>query len=116
MDWFYDHIDDNQLKIFEALNSLFLSFPEIEYKIRYRIPFYSYYSWFCYINPIKKGGIELCFLRGKQLSQYGSALQSKDRITVAGLHIESSKSIPIDLVMECFTEAMYLDQKIKAAK
>nr|MCU0388003.1 DUF1801 domain-containing protein [Chitinophagaceae bacterium] len=41
--------------------------PQAEERFSFRLPFYHYYGMFCYINRLKKGGIELAFCRGKDL-------------------------------------------------
>ncbi|MBC7891739.1 MAG: DUF1801 domain-containing protein [Sphingobacteriaceae bacterium] len=38
--------------------------PGMREKIRYNIPFFDCPTWFCYLNPLKKGGVEVGFLRG----------------------------------------------------
>ena len=109
-DAFRERLDSNQLQIVEYLHDCFLNFPEITSKIRYRIPFYDYKSWICYINPLKKGGVELCFIKGQELSAYPEYLHSKGRKMIAGIEIKTIEKAAEERVMECFTEALFLDE------
>lgn len=95
------------------LHDLFISFPAIESKIRYRIPFYYQYSWICYLNPQKKGGVELVFLRGKDMSNAQGILDFKGRKQVSGLMIKSHKDIDLKLVSELFAEALIIDESYR---
>jgi len=113
-----DFIDDkqsNQKEILEFLNEWLLSYPEIENKIRYKIPFYFRQSWICYLNPIKEDGIEVVFLRGNELSNDQNLLDFKNRKQVAGLSIYDVKAIPTELLGEVLEEALLLDETIPYA-
>lgn len=108
---FLSRLSDNQLKIFEYFHSRFLDFPGVSTKIRYKIPFYDYHSWLAYLNPLKSGGMELCFVHGKELSSHGVLLQSRDRKQIAGLIIDDLGKVPIDAIMDTFAEAIVLDEE-----
>jgi len=45
--------NSNQQAIFQFLHDILITYPMIETKIRYKVPFYFCKSWVCYINPIK---------------------------------------------------------------
>jgi len=108
---FLSRLSENQLTIYEFLHSSFMDFPGVSTKIRYKIPFYDYHSWLAYINPVKSGGLELCFVRGKELSSHGTMLHSRDRKQIAGLIIDDLNKAPIDDIMDAFAEAIVLDDK-----
>ena len=93
------------------LHDFFMSFPGIESKVRYKIPFYYAKSWICYLNPQKKGGVELVFLRGCEMSNAQGMLLSKGRKQVMGLLIENSRAIDLELISELFAEAMIIDDE-----
>ena len=59
VDLFIDDLeDDNIRELIIAINDLILSVhPAIHSKLRFKIPFYYLHSWFCYLNPLKKGGV-----------------------------------------------------------
>lgn len=103
-------VSDNQMEIILRLHRLFTDIPGIECKKRFKIPFYYRHSWVAYLNPIKKDGIELCFLKGLEMSNHDGRLQSKDRKMVAGISIYSFEEIDEDSVLDHFHEALILDE------
>lgn len=108
-----DFIDDkqnNQRAILEFLHEHMMSFPEIEDKIRFKIPFYYRKTWICYLNPVKNDGIELAFVRAKELSNENGLLDFKDRVQVAGVTYYDVKEIQLDLLDETIHEAILLDE------
>lgn len=110
-DFIYD-LEGEQRAIFEYLDELISGFPEIEAKIRYRVPFYFRKSWICYLNPKKDNGVELCFLRANELADAGGILNFKDRTQVAGIEITSLKEIPEEGIREILMEAILLDETV----
>jgi len=110
---YIDELEGEQKLIASALHDLMMTFPEITHKIRYKIPFYYRKSWICYINPIKKDGIEFCFLRADELSNESGILDFKDRNQVAGVSLFSCKEIPLAAIVEVINEALVLDESVK---
>lgn len=80
-------------------------------KMRFKIPFYDARSWICYLNPIKKGKVELVFIRGNELSNVQGLLQSKGRKQVSGIELEHLKDLPLQQISEILHEAILLDSK-----
>ena len=99
--------------ILEHLHNLITSYPEITYKIRYRVPFYYQKSWICYLNPKKNEGVELAFIRANELSNENGLLDFKDRTQVAGVTFYNIKEINDEAVLEVLEEAFLLDQTVK---
>jgi len=91
---------------------LLISFPDIEPKLKYKIPFYYRKSWICYLNPIKKKGIELCFTRGNELSNTQGLLAARDRKQIRGVIFETVESIPEESLLELLQEAFLLDETV----
>jgi uncharacterized protein YbaR (Trm112 family) len=79
-------------------------------KMRFKIPFYYGKSWICYINPTKKGKIELAFVRGNELSNFQGILDNKGRKQVYSIEFETVSEIPKQLVEEIIQEAILLDE------
>jgi len=115
-DYFLDTLSENQRNIISFLHQEFLNQPGVVYKMRFKVPFYDYGTWICYLNPKKKDRVELCFLRGKELSNASGLLEDYGRKIVAGIMIEDYNAIPLDGIMECFFEAMDLAVKKKSSK
>jgi len=103
-------VSDNQMEIILRLDRLFSDIPGIECKKRFKIPFYYRHSWVAYLNPIKKDGVELCFLKGLEMSNHDGRLQTKDRKMVAGISIYSPSEIDKDSILDHFQEALILDE------
>jgi len=103
--------EDSQREVMLYLHQLFLDMNLVA-KIRYRVPFYYGKSWVCYLNPLKKEGIELAFIRGNELSNEQGILDPKDRKQVAGIELYSIDDIPHDALHEVLQEAILLDETI----
>ena len=109
---FIDRYEGKQQEVLQYLHNLLVSFPDIEPKIRYKIPFYFRKSWICYLNPIKKKGIELCFTRGNELSNAQGLLEARDRKQIRGVIFETVEAIPEEILIEVLQEAFLLDETI----
>lgn len=113
-DFIFQH-EGNQKQILNYFHNLLTSFPEVTAKIRYKIPFYYRKSWVCYINPIKNEGVEICFIRGKELSNSQGLLQTNGRKQVYGIPFYSLKEIHEETLLEIIQEAFILDETIPYA-
>lgn len=100
----------NQKEILLYFHDLFTNELNFTSKIRYKIPFYDYRSWICYMNPIKGGKIELAFIYGNELSNKQGLLQKKKRKQIAGIEFENLEDIPLEVVHEIIQEAILLDE------
>ena len=110
-----DQNEDNQ-QIMQYFHDLLTSFPEVTAKIRYKVPFYYLKSWFLYLNPQKKGGVEICFIYGQKLSNEHGLLEKKDRKQVAGITFKKISEIPENIIFEIIQEAFLIDDLIKKQK
>lgn len=115
---FIDRLDDQQRSSFEVLHSLFIDYPGVQYTMRYSIPFYDYISWMCYINPLRKhpGQLELCFIQGNRLVEYGCKLESKGRKQIAGIRVGRLDDALLDDILNTFAEAMVLNETMASRK
>ncbi len=104
-----------QKRLLRVLHDLIMNQYVLQSKIRYRIPFYYNKSWICYLNPIKKDGVELCFLRANELSNEGGALNFKDRKQVAGISYFNLEDIDETALNPIIQEALILDETVKYA-
>ena len=91
--------EDNKI-IMQYFYDLLTSFPEVSTKIRYKIPFYFRKSWILYLNPQKKGGVEVCFIHGQQLSNEHGLLEAKNRKQIAGITFKKISEIPEKIIFE----------------
>ena len=110
------NISENQFEIISRLNDLFIDIPGIELQKRFKIPFYYRHSWVAYLNPIKKDGIELCFIYGNEMSNHDGALQAKDRKQISGISFFNRNQIKADSVLDHFHEAIIIDEEKAVSK
>lgn len=104
-----------QSEVLQYLHDMLMSFPEMESKIRYRVPFFFRRSWICYLNPKKDEKVELCFLRANEMSNEQGLLDFKDRTQVAGVTYGSVKEIDEAVLWQVVQEAILLDETVKYA-
>ena len=103
--------DGEQQRILLVLHEIITSLPQVTDKIRYKIPFYDRKSWVCYLNPLKEGGVELCFLHGNELSNEQGLLDFKGRKQVAGISYFAVSDIREEPLLEILQEALLLDEE-----
>ena len=115
VEYFIESKEGMQREILTFLHSFICTYPNVVDKIRYKIPFYYRKSWICYLNPIKKNGIELAFTRGNELSNEQGILQTKGRKQISGFEIYDVKEIDEELLHEIFQEAFILDESVPYA-
>jgi len=109
---FIDSRHDAQKELFVLLDQWLCSFPGVQAKIRYNIPFYYGKSWIWYLNPIKTDAVELCFLRGNELNDTSGLLDFRGRKQIRGIilhQMDQLEELPIQPLME---QAYDLDQRI----
>lgn len=107
-DFIYNQTGETR-EVLLYLDELLMGYGLIN-KIRYRVPFYYQKSWICYLNPLKKTGVEMAFIRGNELSNTQGLLDFNNRKQVAGISIVSLKDIPEQALRELITEALTLDE------
>lgn len=89
--------------------------PDITEKMRYSVPFFDYFGWMCYLNPIDKPkqskGIDICFLRGMELQDEFQILEGRNRKQVKSVVVSSVEDFNECEVafLSLFQEAMQLN-------
>jgi hypothetical protein len=102
-----------QQQLLQVLHDFLLSYPEVEAKIRFKIPFYYRHSWVCYINPVGSEQVELAFIHGKELSNEQGLLVDRGRKMVSGVLFAQPSEIPWSTLEEVLMEAFFLDEEKK---
>ncbi len=117
---FIDHSEGKQRDLYLFLHHFFTVKIGMSCKLRFKIPFYDHKSWVCYVNPIKKKGVELVFLQGKKLSNVQGVLDARGRKQVAGIYLNEISEIDESILYEIVQEALLIDealfQKLKHSK
>jgi hypothetical protein len=103
------HENTHQQHLIYHLHHLIMTFSGVSTKLRFRIPFYDGRKWICYINPIKKNGVEVCFIKGFQLKPRPE-LVARKRTMVKGISVYEINEEILFLIAEVFEEALALDK------
>ena len=108
----YDYIyarDENVKEIMLQLHEHFIGIG-LQPKIRFGLPMYYQRTWLCYLNPKKTGGVELVFMRGRELSNAHGLLEARGRTQVTGVILRDPDKIPMAAIKESLEEALVLDE------
>ena len=108
---FLDRLDNEFSKqIILELHKVLLSLhPAIEFNIKYGIPFYKKCKNICYLHPLKKGGIELCFVYGNQITDVHGILDNQGRKQIAGVVLMTLEEALDEKIIETIFQAIDLD-------
>jgi hypothetical protein len=101
---------DLEREVMLYLHQLLVDENQLTPKIKYRVPFYYRKSWICYLNPLKKGGVELNFTRGNELENTQHLLNFRGRTQVGGIVLNELNDLPHDLILTVLNEALALDE------
>ncbi len=112
--WF-DKYEGEQKIILVTLHEWILDHPGTHVKSSYGLPFYYGKSWICYLNPLKKGGVEWAFTRGNELSDTSNLLESKGRKQVKSISFIKPSDIDLEAIKYILQEAILLDNAVPYA-
>jgi hypothetical protein len=71
---------------------IFENVPAVEERFSYKLPVYHYFGMFMFMNNTKEG-IDVAFMRGKDLLATFPQLENKDRAIIASVCIRNKKDI-----------------------
>ena len=76
--------------------------PEVELLYKYKIPFYYYKKRpFCFLNASHKNNfVDICFVRGNQISIHQDLLVIENRKKMASLRYKSLEQIDDEVLIE----------------
>ena len=94
VDEFILSVDEERREIVVYLHHLFTERLGLKPRLRYRLPFYDFQKWVCYLNPKKTGGVELVFIYGQSLDDPAGVLDPTGRKQVAGVTFYKLEDIP----------------------
>ena len=109
LDAYMDALSGPKREITFLLHDWLTMIFDLKAKYRFKIPFYYQNTWICYLNPIKKDGIEFNFVRARELSLHQGILDFKKRVMVAGVSLYTTKDIPLASLSEIVEEAILLN-------
>lgn len=102
-------LSENQKSIVDYIYNELLTYPGVECKIKFKLPFFYKNTWIAYLNPIKKDGIEFCIVRAKEIPTIEAFVNYKKRTMVAGISFYSANEINLNILHFIFQEAYQLD-------
>jgi hypothetical protein len=108
-DYIFELQDEQQQQIAAYLHDFFILNYQMTSNLKYAIPFYFKKTWVCYLNPIKKKGIELVFIRARELKDSKHLLDFKKRKMAAGLSFYSLVEIDEAVLNTVLEDALKLD-------
>jgi len=107
---FYSTIIEEQVEICEAIMNVVAPY-DLVMASKYEIPFYTAKSWICYLNPVKKNGIEWAFTRANELPQEVQLLLDfKKRKQVGGITLYKVDQALLERGEVVLQEAIILDE------
>ena len=112
--WF-DKYEGEQRIMLVTLHEWILDHHGIYVKSSYGLPFYYGKSWICYLNPLKKGGVEWAFTRGNELADASGLLESKGRKQVKSISFSKPGEINLATLKHILHEAILLDKTVPYA-
>ncbi|GAB3255031.1 hypothetical protein GCM10027347_15820 [Larkinella harenae] len=85
--------------------------PRVQEKINWGVPFFSHKGHLCYLNPLRttEPAVDLCFLRGYELSDERGVLENRGRRTVRSLVVRA-QDFNEELIRELLREAILLNE------
>jgi hypothetical protein len=93
VDEYISILPEDLAELCESLRRIILeTVPGATEKISFKIPFYHYHGMFCYLNRVKDG-IDVGFLRGRDLREIFPQLQQGTRKIVASVIIRDKTDI-----------------------
>lgn len=103
-----------QRDIIEHLDYLLREVYQLNGSIKWRIPFYECEQPVCYLNPIKKDGVECVFFDRYGLTKDQGLLQANGRKIVRGVRLFRANELPVSVLESTIEEAIFLiKQSIK---
>jgi hypothetical protein len=110
----YNIPDINRQNLFLKTHEFIIGLlPELQAKIKYKIPFYSYHSDMCYLNAYKDH-LYIGFNQGSFLMDR-VCLDKTNTLSIAKYHVRNESDIFCDDLSEILLEAAMLN-KIKKLK
>ena len=104
-----------QRSILDYLHHLILHIqPDINYSLKWNIPFYTGDNSLLYLNPIKRphSAVEMCFPRGKYFEKGKELLDFKSRKVVGGYTVESLECADEKAIQLLINEAILTDKRM----
>ena len=114
MEEFLETIEDENLReLILFLDRFIMSYDEkITRTMRFKVPFYDYNNWFCYLNPVQKySKVEWVFMQGKEMEDLAGVLQGKGRKLVKGITMSPDEDLDVELLKNLLADAIVIQKR-----
>ncbi len=105
-----------QHELLLLLHNFITGYDNIQASLKYGIPFYSLTKPICYLNPQKKGGVELVFWNAAKMKKSLQILDMKNRKWMAGITYTDISNLDFELLDEMIQESISADPSIGIKK
>lgn len=110
-DYIYKIKDKKIQDIVILLHDCLLDIEGVKASINWGLPFYQRNYPIAYINVRKKGGVELCFWKGRELSANHSIVEMKGRKLIGGIVFTEINEHQIEEMTFVLNDAITLDEQ-----
>lgn len=109
-DYIYNLKFEHEREIVLLLHDSLMQFKGMKATINWGLPFYQRNFPLAYINVRKKGGVELCFWKGRQLSENYLMVNMNGRKLIGGIIFNTIDFKQIEELLQVLDEAVKLDE------
>jgi len=116
VDAYIDALSEEKQELCNLLREMiFENVPEVEERFSYKLPVYHYFGMFMFMNNTKFG-IDVAFMRGKDLLETFPQLENKGRAIIASVCIKNKKDFAIHDLRQMILTAANWNQEAKELK
>ena len=116
VDQYIESLPEEKQELCEYIRQLiFENVHGVEERFSYKLPVYHYFGMFMFMNNTKEG-IDVAFMRGKDLLEAFPQLEPKDRAIIASVCIKNKKDIVKYDIPQMIITAAAWNQEAKQLK
>ena len=116
VDQYIESLPEEKQELCEYIRQLiFENVHGVEERFSYKLPVYHYFGMFMFMNNTKEG-IDIAFMRGKDLLEAFPQLEPKDRAIIASVCIKNKKDIVKYDIPQMIITAAAWNQEAKQLK
>ncbi len=116
VDQYIESLPEEKQELCEHIRQLiFENVHGVEERFSYKLPFYHYFGMFMFMNNTKEG-IDIAFMRGKDLLEAFPQLENKGRAIIASVCIRNKKDISAFNMRQMIISAAGWNEEAKRLK
>jgi len=103
--YIYNYKDETLQVILQEIHFLIINtLPEVQYSIKWHMPYYSHQGLLCYLHA-KKNKVNIGFHAGVHFSNEQGILSGQHLKQIRHIEVESLDSMPVEGIIEVLQEA-----------